>query len=126
MKFGVWVEPERVDLDVIGEQGIDSAWLDTSEGRQVSDRSGQICLAGAAGRQWVWDRLTSFIDQVHPDYLKWDNNAWLNCDRDGHGHGTSDGNFAHVSALYGILQDLRTKYPDLLVENVSEIGRAHV
>jgi alpha-galactosidase len=122
MKFGIWVEPERIDLDVLSEVGVDSTWLATSEGRHVTDRTGQICLAGAAGRQWVWERLTSFIDQVRPDYLKWDNNAWLNCDREGHGHGPSEGNFAHVSALYEILGQLRDRYPDLIIENVSGGG----
>lgn len=122
MRFGIWVEPERMDLDVVAEQGADSTWLATSGGQSVTDRTGQICLAGAAGRRWVWERLTSFIDQVHPDYLKWDNNAWQNCDRDGHGHGPSDGNYAHVSALYGLLNDLRARYPDMLIENVSGGG----
>ena len=70
----------------------------------------------------MWERLTSFIDQVHPDYLKWDNNAWLNCNAEGHGHGISDGNYAHVNALYGLLNDLRARYPDLLIENVSGGG----
>ena len=122
MRFGVWVEPERMNLDVLEEEGADSTWLATSGGQQVTDRTGQICLAGASGRQWLWDRLTSFIDQVHPDYLKWDNNAWLNCDRDGHGHGASDGNFAHVTALYAMLAALRERYPDMLIENVSGGG----
>lgn len=122
MKFGVWVEPERIDLDVSSEVGMDSTWLATSEGRHVTDRTGQVCLAGAAGRQWVWDRLTSFIDHVRPDYLKWDNNAWLNCDRAGHGHGATDGNFAHVTGLYELLQRVRERYPDLIIENVSGGG----
>ena len=122
MKFGIWVEPERVDLDVLEEAGIDQSWLGTSGGQHLTERTGQICLAGAEGQRWVWDRLTSFIDQVHPDYLKWDNNGWLNCDRDGHGHGASDGNYAHVRGLYELLSLLRDSYPNLLVENVSGGG----
>jgi alpha-galactosidase len=109
MRFGIWVEPERMDRDVVDEEGADSTWLATSGGRHVSERTGQICL-------------TAFIDAVHPDYLKWDNNAWLNCDREGHGHGATDGNYAHVNALYGLLGDLRARYPDLLIENVSGGG----
>ena len=50
MKFGLWVEPERADLATIGETGLDETWLATSEGQPVSERTGQICLAGAAGR----------------------------------------------------------------------------
>ena len=66
--------------------------------------------------------MTRLIDEVQPDYLKWDNNFWLNCDRDGHGHGRSDGNFAHVNGLYDVLAQLRARYPDLLIENVSGGG----
>jgi alpha-galactosidase len=47
---------------------------------------------------------------------------WVNCDRQGHGHGTADGNFAHVKALYDVLATLRERYPDLLIENVSGGG----
>src|SRR6185295_18409634 len=52
----------------------------------------------------------------------WDNNLWVNCDREGHGHGASDGNFAHVSALYQVLESLRQKYPSLTIENCSGGG----
>src|SRR5204862_4697919 len=84
--------------------------------------AGQICLASAAGRQWLLDKVTGLIDEVQPDYLKWDNNMWINCDREGHGHGSTDGNFAHVHGLYQTLAELRDRYPDLIVENVSGGG----
>jgi alpha-galactosidase len=121
MKFGLWVEPERADLATLGQTGLDESWLATAGGRQVTDRTGQICLTGA-GRAWLFERLTALIDEVQPDYLKWDNNAWLNCDRDGHGHEASGGNFAHVSGLYAMLAGLRERYPELLIENVSGGG----
>ncbi len=68
------------------------------------------------------DHLTALLDGVQPDYLKWDNNLWVNCDRAGHGHGTADGNFAHVTALYQILAALRQRYPALVIENCSQGG----
>ena len=122
MKFGIWVEPERVNLATVGAPGADESWLATSGGNYGSDDAAQICLATAAGRQWVLDRLTALIDAVQPDYVKWDNNMWINCDRPGHGHGSTDGNFAHVTGLYQVLAALRERYPDLLIENVSGGG----
>jgi len=122
MKFGVWVEPERIDISLAGQNGLSESALATQGGEYGADDSAMICLAGAAGRQWVLDHLTAFIDSVHPDYLKWDNNLWVNCDRDGHGHGKSDGNFAQVTALYGILDTLRQRYPSLLIENCAGGG----
>jgi len=59
---------------------------------------------------------------VQPDYLKWDNNAWINCNRSGHVHAGSDGNFAHVTGLYQVLAELRQRYPELRIENVSGGG----
>ena len=122
MKFGVWVEPERISLSLVGASGVDDGWLATHEGSHGSDRVGQICLAGSAGRAWVVDRLTELVDTVQPDYIKWDNNGWINCDGEGHDHGETDGNFAHVSALYQVFATLRERYPNLLIENVSGGG----
>ena len=85
-------------------------------------RRRSACASGRA-RQWLMDRLTALIDDVQPDYLKWDNNMLVNCDRDGHGHGATDGNFAHVRALYEhAVRSCATRYPDLLIENVSGGG----
>ena len=123
LKFGIWVEPERVALSTVGAPGLaQQAWLAAAGGGYGSPQAAQICLASAAARQWVLDEVTRLVDEVQPDYLKWDNNFWLNCDRDGHGHGMSDGNFAHVNGLYDVLAQLRTRYPDLLIENVSGGG----
>jgi alpha-galactosidase len=122
LKFGIWVEPERVNLSIVDNGDVDESWLATSGGSYESDHSAQVCLAGAAGRQWVVDQLARFIDEVQPDYLKWDNNLWVNCDRPGHDHGSTDGSFAHVSALYQILDTLRQRYPNLSIENCSGGG----
>jgi alpha-galactosidase len=123
LKFGLWVEPERVSLATVGKEGLaQEPFLATRGNDYGSALNAQICLAGAAGRKWVMDQLVALIDRVRPDYLKWDNNFWINCDRAGHGHGTADGNMAHVQALYGILDELRRRYPDLLIENVSGGG----
>ena len=122
MKFGLWIEPERTSLALVGAPGVQQEWLATNGGNYGSDHAGQICLAGATARQWLLDRLASLIDDVRPDYLKWDNNMFINCDRAGHGHGATDGNFAHTAGLYNLLSTLRTRYPGLLIENVSGGG----
>jgi alpha-galactosidase len=122
MKFGIWVEPERVDQSLIGRNGLDEAMLATAAGDYQSPNSAMICLAGQAGRQWAVDHLIAFLDAVQPDYLKWDNNLWLNCDREGHGHGATDANFQHNTALYEIFAMLHQRYPSLLIENCSSGG----
>ena len=123
MKFGLWVEPGRVSLDTVGLDGLaHEAWLAQSNGRNVTPASGQLCYGNRATRAWVQHQLYALIDAVQPDYLKWDNNAWVNCNRLSHDHGAADGNFAQVGGLYAIWQGLRDRYPNLLIENVADGG----
>jgi alpha-galactosidase len=123
MKFGLWVEPERVALSTVDKPGLTrESWLATRDGDYGALSAALICLTHPEARQWVLDRLIALIDRVRPDYLKWDNNFWINCNRPGHGHGLADGNFTQVQSLYTILDALRRRYPDLLIENVSGGG----
>jgi alpha-galactosidase len=122
MKFGVWVEPERVDRSMLREAGVDETWLATHDGNYGSDDTALLCLSLPAARRWIESWLDALIAEVQPDYLKWDNNLWVNCDRSGHGHGAEDGNFAQINGLYDVLAAIRERYPDLLIENVSGGG----
>ena len=123
MKFGLWVEPESVAQSTIGAHGLaEEKWLAKVNGKFGSSATAQVCLGGNVARQWVYDRLTQLIDDVRPDYLKWDNNMWINCNRSGHVHSATDGNFSHVNGLYEILAGLRARYPAMLIENVSGGG----
>src|SRR5262249_16154349 len=124
LKFGIWVEPEHVALDVLGRvDGLREDWLATSDGTYHDNRSAQICLGSAAARAWLQVQLFALLDEARADDLKWDNNFWINCQRPGHADGAGDGNFAHVSGLYEMLQAIRTRYPDLIIENVAGGGR---
>jgi alpha-galactosidase len=123
LKFGLWVEPERVHRDTVNQPGrADELWLAKAGASYGSDNTGQICLSSAAAERWVLGKLTALIENVQVDYLKWDNNLWVNCDRSGHGHGSSDGSFAHVTGLYELLSHLRAQYPTLMIENVAGGG----
>jgi alpha-galactosidase len=129
LKFGLWVEPERTALANVGLPGLaQEAWLATSNGSyDPNTPAGQqvaalLCLRDPDAQTWLLGQLTTLLDQVQPDYLKWDNNFWINCDRAGHGHGPTDGNHAHVEGLYSILAALRSRYPGMLIENVSGGG----
>ena len=126
LKFGVWVEPERVDRATVGrEGGAEDRFLARENGQYQAGVPNaqapwaQICLAEDAGWNWVRDRLFAFLDEARPDYLKIDLNGWATCTRTDHEHGAGGGNFGHVHGLYRLLAGLRARYPALLVENVS-------
>lgn len=127
MKFGLWVEPERVSVHTINRgRGAAERYLATRDGRynpamEHADAA-QICLADPQARQWMLNRLFELLDDVRPDLLKWDNNYWLACTRAAHGHGPSDGDFMHVRGLTTALQAVRERYPDMRIENCSGGG----
>jgi len=123
MKFGLWVEPARVALSTVDQPGLArQSWLATEGGEYGEPANAQICLVHPDAYNWVYTNLVSIIDRVRPDYVKWDDNLWVNCDRGGHGHGPTDGSFQHVQALYSLLGLLQSRYPGLLIENVSGGG----
>ena len=129
LKFGIWVEPERVDTTTVNRPGLaKERFLATTGGRynpggrNESADAAQVCLGDAEARQWVFDQLVRFLDEVRPDYLKWDNNFWINCDRSGHGHEERDGSLSHVKGLYGMLAALRERYPQLAIEDCASGG----
>ena len=129
MKFGIWVEPERVSLETVGRPGLaEPSYLAMQSGAYTpgmpNDQAGdaQICLADAAARAWVLNRVTRFIDEVQPDNLKWDFNRWIHCTRADHDHPVDGGNFEHTRGLYEILAAIRDRYPAMSVENCAQGG----
>jgi alpha-galactosidase len=123
MQFGIWVEPARAALSTVDKPGnAREPWLAQQGKVYGSANTAQICLATDAARQWVLNKMIDLITRVSPDYVKWDNNFWINCNREGHGHGADDGPFLHTKALYAILAELRRRFPDLIIENVSGGG----
>lgn len=126
LKFGVWVEPERVDLATVGRgQGADDRFLARENGQYQAGvpnsqaHWGQVCLATDEGWNWVRDRLFAFLDEARADYLKIDLNGWATCTRDDHAHGAGGGNVGHVRGYYRLLDGLRARYPAMAIENVS-------
>jgi alpha-galactosidase len=129
MKFGVWVEPERVDLRTIGQPGMArEAWLMRDAGLYEPGvpndqaRTAMIDFGNAEARDWVFQKLVQLIEESGADHIKWDNNAWVNNTRPLQGGGSSDGNFRHVTGLYQLLGALKERFPALLIENCSGGG----
>ncbi len=123
--FGLWVEPERVDLRYVGPgQEVPWAWLspEAQMGIDIGEErapTAQICLGNVDAREWTQEWLARLIRDDHVDWLKWDNNLWMSCDPPGT---VGDGNYAHVQGLYAVLDYLRAEFPDLIVENCASGG----
>jgi alpha-galactosidase len=129
MKFGVWVEPERVDLRTVGEPGMArETWLMQENGLyqpgvpNSEARAAVLDFGNPEAREWAFEKLSQLIAESGADHIKWDNNAWLTNTRPLAGAGPNDGNFRHVTGLYQVLAALKERFPWLLIENCSGGG----
>lgn len=122
IKFGLWVEPERVEAQYVGTE-IPRAWLADYDPnaplREGAARTAQICLGNRAAREWVKTWLARLIREYNVDWLKWDSNGWASCNPPGQ---AGDGDLAHVRGLYEIFDFLRAEFPNVIVENCASGG----
>jgi alpha-galactosidase len=127
MRFGLWVEPERVDMRYVGDgQEIPQNWLAPEgdaltaqqEGEELATTA-QICLGHRPAREWEKSWLARLVRDYDLDWLKWDYNLWMSCDAPGE---PGDANYAHIMGLYEVLDYLQTEFPNLIVENCASGG----
>lgn len=125
MKFGLWVEPERVHMSLVDQPGspIRKAWL-AAEGAPGSGPAGTdvLCFGNPEVRSWAKESLSRVISEYKVDWLKWDHNFYYVCTRADHGHQAGDGNFAHINGVYEVMGHLRRQFPRLVIENCSGGG----
>ena len=125
LKFGLWVEPERVDLEYAGPgTEIPFEWLSPRTPFDAPPPEGlpqnaRVCFGHPGAREWAKQWLARIILDYHVDWLKWDNNLWLSCDPPGE---VRDREYAHVQGLYEILDYLRVQFPNLVIENCASGG----
>ncbi|MCQ9165705.1 MULTISPECIES: alpha-galactosidase [unclassified Arthrobacter] len=126
MEFGLWVEPEMVNLDsdVAREHpewivGPDTR-LHTDGGRLPLEWRGQhvLDLANPEAWQYVHDRLDALLTENNIAYLKWDQNR----DLTEHGHGGRPSVHGQTLAAYRLLDALKVLHPNVEIESCSSGG----
>lgn len=133
MKFGLWVEPERVDSRFVGQPaGVDQSWLATRESELVRlgfngpnddiTPSFQLCLGCPEARAWTIRAMIKVVRDYSVDWLKWDHNLYQVCTDWRHGHQTTNGNWAHIQGVYEVMGALLKAFPDLIIENCAGGG----
>lgn len=130
MKFGLWVEPERVDLRTHTAGRWEQQWLAADEGDKPYQMqwewdphpTGWLCFGAPAVRQWAKEWISDLVEQNAVDWLKCDSNWWKVCRNPAHGHQETDGEYAQVLGIYEVLEQLRVKFPNLVIENCAGGG----
>jgi alpha-galactosidase len=121
MEFGLWVEPEMVNLDSDLARK-HPEWV-LGPARGVGPASRHQYVLDVANPE-VWDYLLRALDTLVGtygiDYLKWDHNRELHEAV----HGAADRPVAHaqVAAVYRLLDTLRQRHPALEIESCASGG----
>ena len=126
MRFGIWVEPERVDLRQPATWRLD--WLVRHHDAIVSPPwppdtvSGWLCFGHPDVQAWAIDWISRLVSDVNADWLKWDSNWWGVCTCANHGHSVTDGELHQVQGVHEVLAELRRRFPNLIIENCAGGG----
>lgn len=121
MDFGLWVEPEMINLDSDLARA-HPEWIFRAGGRVgIPSRQQYVLdLGHPAAYDYIWRRLTALLDAYPIAYLKWDHNRMVV--EAGHGPDGVPGVHRHTLAVYRLLDDLRGRYPGLEIESCAGGG----
>ncbi|WP_201931044.1 alpha-galactosidase [Nocardioides donggukensis] len=119
MDFGLWVEPEMVNLDSDLARAHPD-WLLAVPGRLPPEWRHQQVLDLAHPDAWehILDRLDELLTEHRISYLKWDHNR----DLIDAGHGEGPGVRAQTLAFYRMLDTLRSRHPSVEIESCASGG----
>ncbi|MET0295914.1 MAG: alpha-galactosidase, partial [Microbacterium sp.] len=123
MQFGLWFEPEMVSLDSDAARA-HPEWLLHDPAHLAHDRSlswrGQyvLDLADPAAYAHVRDQMSSLVDALGIDFIKWDHNR----DLVDSVHDGRPGVRVQMLAAYRLIRELKDAHPGLEIESCSSGG----
>jgi alpha-galactosidase len=119
MEFGLWVEPEMVNLDSrLAREHPD--WVAGPGGRTSLEwrRQQVLDLVNEDAWNYIFNRLHALLSENDIAYLKWDQNR----DQVELGHAGTASTHAQTAAVYRLLDALRSAHPDVEIESCSSGG----
>lgn len=121
MQFGLWVEPEMINVDSDLARA-HPEWIMSARDRlPVEARNQQVLdLANPDAYAYIRDALVALLDEYDIAYLKWDHNRDL-VDA-GTGPDRRPGVHGQTAAFYRLVDELKARYPGLEIESCSSGG----
>lgn len=121
MEFGLWFEPEMVNLDSDLARAHPEWLFDAGHGPGLPSRHQHVLdLGHPEAYEHVLERVSQLIDALGIDAVKWDHNRYL-LDA-GHTPDGRPGVRAHTQAVYRMMAELRRRHPDLEIESCASGG----
>ena len=136
---GIWIELEAVGAkselrrSLPGAMARDDSGLRPDPSYRVGTVSldpsdpgflGYVCLGSPEGWAHTYNSVKAVVSTMQARWLKMDFNIdpGFGCTRTDHGHGAGDGLLRHYEGLYKLLDQIRSDFPELLIEACSSGG----
>ncbi|MBT2596329.1 alpha-galactosidase [Arthrobacter sp. ISL-72] len=126
MEFGLWVEPEMVNLDSDIARA-HPEWIVGPATRSHKDggrlplpwrHQHVIDLVNPEAWQYIFDRIDALLRENNVSYLKWDQNR----DLTEHGHAGRSSVHEQTLAAYRLFDELKKAHPGIEIESCSSGG----
>ena len=121
MQFGLWVEPEMINLDSHLARAHPDWVMSTGDRMPISSRQQQVLdLGNPAAYEHILESLDALLSEYRISYLKWDHNR----DLIDSGHAPAGHPAVHdqTVAVYALMDELRRRHPGLEIESCSSGG----
>ena len=116
MEFGLWFEPEMVNLDSDLAREHPEWVFQTVHGPGVASRQQHVLdLGHEAAFDHVLERISALVAEYRIAYLKWDHNRAL-VDA-GHSTDGTPGVHRQTQAVYRLMAELKVRHPGLEIES---------
>ncbi|WP_372967308.1 alpha-galactosidase [Microbacterium sp.] len=123
MEFGLWFEPEMINLDSDLARAHPDWVLGPAEGLGPESRSQHVLdIARPEAYAYLLERIDALVRQHSIDYLKWDHNRDLLEAVSRADDGDRPSVHRQTRALYRLLDELRERHPGLEIETCSGGG----
>ncbi|MBP3962426.1 alpha-galactosidase [Paenibacillus lignilyticus] len=119
MKFGLWCE-----IEALGKAANLSQRHPSFPARRDGEQLGYLCFGNPEVQEWAFRTLDELIAGYNCQWIKLDFNLdpQAGCSCTDHGHGAGDGLFEHYKGYYRMLDRVRAKQPEVILENCSSGG----
>ena len=123
MSFGLWFEPEMINLDSDLAREHPEWILAPSEGVGLPSRNQYVLdIARSDSFSYVLDRIDALVTEYSIDFIKWDHNRDLLEAVMREPAGDRPGVHRQTEALYALMDELRSRHPGLEIESCAAGG----
>lgn len=117
MQFGIWVEPEMVNPNSSLYLEHPDWVLHAGKHQRSLTRHQLVLNVGLPEVQdFIIDFMSRLLDSANIQYVKWDNNRAI------HEMARPSADYDYILGLYRVIDNLTTKYPDVLWEGCASGG----